>query len=467
MARSGSRLRALPAVEKLLGQAALSQALLELPRSLVVEAVREELAAERSRLRRAGTSPASGAGALAERAARRARADGRPTLRRVLNATGVVLHTNLGRAPLSDRARAALGEVARGYCSLEFDLETGRRGERAPGVERWITRLTGAERAVVVNNGAAAVLLVLSALASGKRVLVSRGELVEIGGSFRVPEVLEKSGARLEEVGTTNRTHLRDYQRAFDRHRREIGAILRVHRSNFRIAGFTAQPGLEELATVARRHRVPLIEDLGSGALVDLSPLGLEREPGVRESLTAGCDVVTFSGDKLLGASQAGFAVGRKAPMERVRRDSLYRALRVHTLTLAVLEATLPAYADPVRAAQEIPALASLALPEQTLAERARRLAEGLKSRVPGLEVSVERADGEVGGGALPLQRLPGWAVAIAHRARTADQLDAWARGAEPPVVGYIRAGKFRMDVRTLADGEVEEAAEALARAPL
>ena len=467
MARSVPKLRALPAVEKLLAQPILAAALRELPRPLVVEAARAELAAERARLRKAGRSAPPDPEALAERAARRARASGRPTLRRVLNATGVVLHTNLGRAPLSEAARAALDQVARGYCSLEFDLETGRRGERAPGVERWLTRLTGAERALVVNNGAAAVLLVLSALATGKRVLVSRGELVEIGGSFRIPEVLEKSGARLEEVGTTNRTHLRDYQRALDRLGREVGAILRVHRSNFRIAGFTAQPTLAELASLARRARVPLIEDLGSGALIDLSALGLEHEPSVRESLTAGCDIVTFSGDKLLGASQAGFALGRKAYVERARRDPLYRALRVDKLTLAVLEATLPVYGDPERAAHEVPALVGLALPERVLAERARRLAEGLRDRIPGLEVSVERADGEVGGGALPLQRLTGWAVAIAHPACTANQLDAWARSAEPPVVGYIRAGKFRMDVRTLADGEVEEAAQALAAMPL
>jgi L-seryl-tRNA(Ser) seleniumtransferase len=435
----------------------------------VVEAVRAELAAQRARARNG--SPVPAAAALAEAAAARAEAAQRPVLRRVLNATGIVLHTNLGRAPLSAGARRAVQEIARGYCSVEFDLVTGRRGERGIGVERWLTRLTGAEAALVVNNGAAAVLLALSALAGpaagrpGRRVIVSRGELVEIGGSFRIPEVLQKSGAELLEVGTTNRTHLRDYERALERHGTEIGAILRVHPSNFRIAGFTARPALEELAALAGRRRVPLVEDLGSGALVDLSPLGLEREPTVRESLTAGCDLVTFSGDKLLGATQAGLILGRRRAIERLRKDPLARALRVDKLTLAALEATLPAFSDPSRAAAEIPAVAMLAQPEDRLEQRARSLADALARRLPELRVAVERGAGEVGGGALPLQRLPGWVVALTHPARTADELDRWARGADPPVIGYIRTGKFRMDVRTLDDDELLETADALGRA--
>ena len=245
----------------------------------------------------------------------------------MLNATGVVLHTNLGRAPLPAAALQALEAVARGYSSLEYDLVTGRRGERGAGVERWLKRLTGAEAAHVVNNGAAAVLVSLSALASGRAVVVSRGELVEIGGSFRIPEILEKSGARLVEVGTTNRTHLKDYERALER-ARDVGAVLRVHPSNFRVAGFTARPALEDLVRLARRHKVPLIEDLGSGSLVDLVPFGLEHEPTVGESLRAGCDLVTFSGDKLLGGSQAGLVLGARRSVERVRKDPLARALR-------------------------------------------------------------------------------------------------------------------------------------------
>jgi L-seryl-tRNA(Ser) seleniumtransferase len=459
---SRSRMRALPAVDALLRHPVLVRSLQELPRLLVVEACRAELAEERARLKKGGPAPAQDT--LAERAAARAGAGHRRTLRRVLNATGVVLHTNLGRAPLSAAARAALDEVARGYSSLEFDLDTGKRGERGAGVERWLTRLTGAEAALAVNNGAAALLVTLSALAAGREVVVSRGELVEIGGSFRIPEIMEKSGAVLVEVGTTNRTHLRDYERALARHPR-AAAILRVHPSNFRIAGFTARPTLSELAGLARRHRVILAEDLGSGALVDLSRFGLEREPTVRESLTAGCDVVTFSGDKLLGATQAGLVLGRSRVIQKIRRDPLARALRMDKLALAALEATLPAYADPERAAREIPALAMLKADAAGLERRARELAAGLERRLPAARLTVEPGSGEVGGGSLPLVRLPGWVVAVEMPGRTADELDARARGADPPVIGYIREGRLRLDVRTLSDDDIREAAEALGRA--
>jgi len=460
---SARSLRALPAVETLLQRDPLVSALKELPRSLVLEAVRAELSRCRSELRR-GLAVAVDPDRMAQRAAARAHADRRPQLTRVLNASGVVLHTNLGRSPLSEPACRAIQEVARGYSSLEIDLASGRRGERGAGVERWLVRLTGAEAALVVNNGAAAVLLALSALASGRSVLVSRGELVEIGGSFRIHEILAKSGAALVEVGTTNRTHLADYERGFERHR-DVAALLRVHPSNFRVAGFTARPDLAALARLARRRRAFLIEDLGSGALTDLSALGLESEPTVRESLTAGCDVVTFSGDKLLGSTQAGLLLGRRRAVARARRDPLARALRVDKLTLAALEATLPAYGDAARARVEIPALAMLAVSAGALERRARALAEAIQRRLPDVEVTVEPGAGEVGGGALPLQRLRGWVVALAHRERTANELDRWARAAEPPIIGYIRAGKFRMDVRTLGDDEVRELAEALAGA--
>jgi L-seryl-tRNA(Ser) seleniumtransferase len=461
MARS-TRLRALPAVETLLRHPSLAGPLGRLPRLLVLEAVRAELAEERARLKRNGAQAAT-ADTIAGRAAARSLAGHQPQLRRVINATGVVLHTNLGRAPLSDAARQAVDAVARGYASLEFDLATGKRGERGAGVERWLTRLTGAESALIVNNGAAAVLLVLSALAHGKPVIVSRGELVEIGGSFRIPEILEKSGATLVEVGTTNRTHLKDYARALEKHR-DAAVILRVHRSNFRIAGFTTRPAMDELARLARAHKVTLVEDLGSGALVDLSSLGLEREPTVRESLTAGCDVVTFSGDKLLGASQAGMILGRRRLVERARRDPLARALRVDKLTIAALEATLPVYGDPERAAREIPALAMLRADKAALEARAKALAAALGERVPAGRFRAERGNGQVGGGSLPMQWLPGWMVSAEVPGRTPDELDARARAAEPPVIGYIRGGRLRFDVRTIRDDEIHEAAEALAR---
>jgi L-seryl-tRNA(Ser) seleniumtransferase len=463
MATARLRLRTLPAVETLLRHPALAETLRRLPRALVVEAVRAELADARERLR-TGAADAADPAALAASAAARADTQHRPRMRRVLNATGVVLHTNLGRAPYASAARAAVDAVARGYSSLEYVLESGARGVRGLGVERWLTRLTGAEAALAVNNGAAAVLLALSALAAGRKVLVSRGELVEIGGSFRIPEILEKSGASLLEVGTTNRTHLRDYARAIERHD-DIGAVLRVHPSNFRIAGFTARPALDELARLARDHRIPLIEDLGSGALVDLAAFGIAHEPTVGESLAAGADLVTFSGDKLLGGAQAGLVLGRRRWIERLRKDPLARALRLDKLALAALEATLPLYADPARAAREIPALAMLRATPDQLEPRARRLADALAAAIPGLATRVVRGDGEAGGGALPMQKLPGWVVELKQEGRTAQDLERLARAAQPPVIGTTRGGRWRLDPRTLAEDEMDEAVGSLARA--
>lgn len=456
-------LRGLPAVEILLRHPTLAAAGAGIARLLLVESVRAELALERTRLGSGPGEPVA-VGVLAGRALSRAREASRPQLRRVLNATGVVLHTNLGRAPLAPAAQAAVAAVAGGYCSLEYDLASGRRGERGSGVERWLTRLTGAEAALCVNNGAAALLLVLSALAAGRKVLVSRGELVEIGGSFRIPEILEKSGATLVEVGTTNRTHLRDYERALEREA-DVAVVLRVHPSNFRIEGFTARPGLAELAALARKRRVALVEDLGSGALVDLAPLGLDHEPTVGESLAAGCDVVTCSGDKLLGGSQAGLILGKRKWLAKVRKDPIARAVRLDKLTLAALEATLLLYADPDGAVREMPTLAMLGLSPADLEPRARRLAEALAERVPGLRATVVAGHGEVGGGALPLQRLPGWVVEVGQPGRAARELEQRARAADPPVIGTIRAGRWRLDPRTLTVAELDEVVEVLARA--
>ncbi|MGH7741146.1 MAG: L-seryl-tRNA(Sec) selenium transferase, partial [Candidatus Eiseniibacteriota bacterium] len=341
---------------------------------------------------------------------------------------------------------------------------TGRRGNRGTGVTRWLKRLTGAEAALAVNNGAGAVLLALSALAAGKSVVVSRGELVEIGGSFRIPEILEKSGARLVEVGTTNRTHVRDYERALEKG--GVGAILRVHRSNFRLQGFTTRPTLAELAKLAHKRRVSLIEDLGSGAIVDLAAfLGLEHEPTVSESLADGADVVTFSGDKLLGGSQAGLIVGRRRALDRIEADPLARALRLDKLALAALEATLPLLADPGRAAHEIPTLAMLRASEAELMTRAEHLALALESTIPGLASRVVRGEGEVGGGALPMRELPGWVVEVRIESRTALEIQAAARAADPPVIGIVRADAFRLDPRTLSLDEQHELPEVLSRA--
>jgi L-seryl-tRNA(Ser) seleniumtransferase len=458
-----SALRTLPSVEKLLGHDALATGCGDLPRSLVVAAARDTLDEARAALRRSRAGEAPDADALAHAAATRARLASVPQLRRVLNATGIVLHTNLGRAPLAERARRAVAEIAAGYSSLEYDLAAGKRGDRGLGPERWLTRLTGAESALVVNNGAAAILLTLAAIAAGRKVLVSRGELVEIGGSFRVPEIMEMSGAILVEVGATNRTHLRDYEKALDRHGKDAAAILRVHRSNFRMAGFVHQPELAELAALARRRKLPLIEDLGSGALADLSAFGLEREPTVGDSLAAGANVVTCSGDKLLGGAQAGLILGEAALLAKVRRHPLARALRVDKLALAALEATLSLYAEPERAHAEIPALAMLSVTPDELAERAGRLSSELIARVPGLETRIEAGEGEVGGGSLPLQKLRGPVVVLAHPAWSASELEARARAADPPVIGTIRAGRFRLDPRTLTEPELATAAVALA----
>jgi L-seryl-tRNA(Ser) seleniumtransferase len=459
-----SALRSLPSVDKLLAHDALAAGCGDLPRTVLVAAARDTLNEARAALRRQKNGDVPDPDALAHAAAARARLATVPHLRRVLNGTGIVLHTNLGRAPLAERARRAVAEVAAGYSSLEYDLVAGKRGDRGLGPERWLTRLTGAEAALVVNNGAAAILLTLAAIAAPRKVLVSRGELVEIGGSFRVPEIMEMSGATLVEVGATNRTHLRDYERALDKHGKETGAILRVHRSNFRMQGFVQQPELHELAALAKRKRLPLLEDLGSGALVDLSAFGLEREPTVGDSLGAGANVVTCSGDKLLGGAQAGLILGDAALLAKVRRHPLARALRADKLALAALEATLSLYAEPERARTEIPTLVMLAVTPDELAERAGRLSSELIARVPGLEAVIEAGEGEVGGGSLPLQKLRGPVVALAHSAWSAAELESRARGADPPVIGTIRAGRFRLDPRTLSEPEVATAAMALAK---
>ena len=364
-----------------------------------------------------------------------------PKLRRVLNATGVVVHTNLGRAPLAPAALERVVEAGRGYSNLEYDLGDGRRGSRQDHVAQILRRLTGAQAALVVNNNAGAVLLALAALAEGREVLVSRGELIEIGDGFRIPDVLARSGARLVEVGTTNRTRAADYERAIGP---GTALVLRVHQSNFRVVGFTDRPSLGDVAEVARAHDLPLVDDLGSGAF-----LPLHDEPSARESLDGGADLVCFSGDKLLGGPQAGIVVGRGELVERLRRHPLQRALRADKLTLAALEGTLVLYLDPERARREIPVLRMLDEPVESVRARAERLAERLAG---GVEETVAR----VGGGALPLLELDSFACAVE------EDLAAPLRLGEPPVVGIVRDGKLLLDCRTLTDAEADEAAAAV-----
>jgi L-seryl-tRNA(Ser) seleniumtransferase len=403
---------------------------------LAVEAARTVLARAREEIR-AGFEP----GDLSERLEAELAAARRPALRHAINATGVVVHTNLGRAPLAAAALDRILEVGRGYSNLEYDLRTGSRGSRQDHVAGLLRRLTGAEAALVVNNNAAAVMLALAALAEGREVLVSRGELIEIGDGFRIPDVLARSGARLVEVGTTNRTRAADYEREV---RPETALLLRVHQSNFRVVGFASRPSVEELAEVARRHELPLVDDLGSGVLVDVP-----GEPTVRESLAAGADLVCFSGDKLLGGPQAGILVGRADLVERLRRHPLQRALRADKLTLAALEGTLGLYLDPTRALREIPVLRMLLEPVELVEDRARRLADLVDG-------AVEETVGRVGGGALPLTELPSFACAVE------EELVGPLRGREPPVVGVVRDGHLLLDCRTLTDAEMDEVAEAI-----
>jgi L-seryl-tRNA(Ser) seleniumtransferase len=426
------KLRDLPAVDELVRDERLSGE----PRALAVEAARAALARAREEIT-AGHDP----GDLVERTLEELAAARAPSLRRALNATGVIVHTNLGRAPLAEAALERALEVGRGYSNLEFDLGAGSRGSRQDHVAGILRRLTGAEAALVVNNNAAAVLLTLAALAECREVLVSRGELIEIGDGFRIPEVLARSGARLRELGTTNRTRAADYEGAVGP---ETALLLRVHQSNFRVVGFTELPSLEELSAVARRHGLPLVDDLGSGVLVHL-----EGEPSAKESLSAGADLVCFSGDKLLGGPQAGIVVGRAELVERLRRHPLHRALRADKLTLAALEGTLGLYLDPPKALRKVPVLRMLNEPLEEVRARAGRLAAAVGGEV---EETVAR----VGGGALPLAELPSCACAVEQ------DLAPALRAGDPPVVGVLRDGRLLLDCRTLTDAEAEEAAAAV-----
>jgi L-seryl-tRNA(Ser) seleniumtransferase len=408
---------------------------------LAIAAARTVLNRAREEIR-AGADPGDlGARVREELTAARA-----PSLRRVLNATGVIVHTNLGRAPLAEEALTQVVEAARGYSNLELDLREGSRGSRQDHVAAILRRLTGAEATLVVNNNAAAMLLALAALAEGREVIVSRGELIEIGDGFRIPDVLAHSGARLVEVGSTNRTRARDYEKAV---RAETGLILRVHQSNFRVVGFTELPRIEELAAVARRAGVPLLDDLGSGVLAINSLLQADGEPSARDSLAAGADLVCFSGDKLLGGPQAGIVVGRADLVERLRRHPLQRALRADKLTLAALEGTLRVYLD---APERIPVLRMLGQDGATVHARAERLAALVGA-------TVEETVGRVGGGALPLAELPSFACAVE------ESLAASLRAGAPPVVGVVRDGKLLLDCLTLADAEIDEVAAAVTRA--
>jgi L-seryl-tRNA(Ser) seleniumtransferase len=439
------QLRALPSVEE------LAASLDGVPHEAAVRAARAVIGQAREALLAGGRPPSGGVSPLLDGARAWLAAEARPHLRRVINATGVIVHTNLGRAPLADAARDAVAAVAEGYSNLEYDAGAGVRGSRQAHVAGLLCELTGAEAAIVVNNCAAAVLLAAAALAGGRELIVSRGQLVEIGGSFRVPDVVAQSGARLVEVGTTNRTRLADYTAAIGA---ETGAVMRAHQSNFRTVGFVEEPEIEALCSL----EVPVIDDVGSGALADGVP-ELADEPAVRRSVAAGAAVVCFSGDKLLGGPQAGLMVGRADAIEACRTHPLARALRIDKLSLAALEATLRLYRDPKQALREIPVLRMLAAGEAELQARAEAMAAAIGG------ARVIRAAAKVGGGALPLLELEGPVCAVDPGELGADELARRLRASDPPVVGRAREGWLLLDPRTLTDDEARTAAAAVAAA--
>ncbi|MBW1646122.1 MAG: L-seryl-tRNA(Sec) selenium transferase [Deltaproteobacteria bacterium] len=462
------RLARLPAVDELLRAAEMAPLLAAYPRRLVLERVRRQLALLREAIlggRLAGEEPFDPAAFFPALAAD-LEACLAPRLRRVVNATGVVIHTNLGRSPLPAAALKQAGEIACRYSNLEYDLDAGCRGLRYDHVEELLCRLTGAEAAMVVNNNAGAVLLVLSALAAGREVIVSRGELIEIGGAFRIPEVITQGGARLREVGTTNRTHLRDYAAAIGE---ETGVLLKVHTSNYRVSGFTAAVDSRELVQLAAAHDLPVVEDLGSGSMLDLAAYGIGDEPTVAAVVESGMGVVTFSGDKLVGGPQAGIVVGRRDYLERIKRHPLNRALRIDKLTLAFLEEVLKLYLYPERAAAEIPTLAMLTLPAAALRRRAQRLKRLLLRADDGrgrLEAAVRKGVSRAGGGALPLVNLDTWLVVVRIEGCRAAELERTLRAGRPPIIARIEEEQLVFDPRTLFPGDDRLIARACAGLP-
>lgn len=452
-------LRNLPQVAKVLEQPALVAVRGTHSPGAVTAAVRTELAAVRSRLTEDPTGDGiPSAEQLAEHAAARLARTAAPVLRTVINATGVVLHTNLGRSPLHEEAARAAYEAGRGYLNLELSLDTGKRSSRQDAVRAGLCAMTGAESATVVNNCAAATVIVLRALAAGKEVVVSRGQLIEIGGSFRIPEIMAVSGATLREVGTTNITRRSDYAGAIGPN---TGLLLRVHTSNYKVRGFTKAVSLEDLVALGQEHGLPVVDDVGSGAAVDLAAFGLPGEPVAAESIRAGADLVLFSGDKLLGGPQAGVIVGKAALIQRIEKDPLMRAFRLDKMTLAALEATLRLYRDPVRALREVPTLRMLAMPVAELRERCEALAARLRE-VPRLSVSVRDDTAFVGGGSLPDQALPTTVVVLKAHDWSETEFAARLRAGTPSVVGRVQGGELLLDVRTVFPRQEEEVVSAV-----
>jgi L-seryl-tRNA(Ser) seleniumtransferase len=455
-ATGSGALRLMPSVDECLNALESEPALSEVKRARLVEAVRAAQTAIRAQASAGQLEGGFTRAAILARIvddARRRLLDHPVAWQPVINATGVVIHTNLGRALLAEVAAEAVARAAREPIDLEFDLASGSRGDRDRLVEEELCALCGAPAATVVNNNAAAVLLALDTLARGREVIVSRGELIEIGGSFRIPDVMEKSGARLREVGTTNRTHLKDYAQAIGP---ETALLLKVHPSNYRVVGFTAAVELRELCELGRREGIAVMEDLGSGALLDLRPLGLKYEPVVQERIAAGADLVCFSGDKLLGGPQAGILVGRSDLIQRLKANPLKRALRCDKLTLVALAATLRLYRWAAQPARELPTLRFLARTVEELESCAQQASTILHQRLDNeFTITVAASTSEVGSGSMPGEELPTRVLRITHPRHSSQRIAAWFRGARPPIIGRIQEGAFQLDLRTIEDPEV------------
>ena len=451
-------LRKIPSVDDILSRPEIIDLLKVHPRHVVVDAIRKGLGRLREEILHKEELPPLGDALfsfenLHPLFQKEIDLQIRPRLRRVINATGVVIHTNLGRAPLHPSAIEHLIEVSKTYSNLEYDLERGERGSRYAHVEAILCRLSGAESALVVNNNAGAVLLVLNTLAEGKEVIVSRGELVEIGGAFRIPDVMKRSGALLREIGTTNRTHFNDYQKAIGP---QTALLLKVHTSNFRVMGFTSEVSLQDLVQLGREHQLPVVDDLGSGCLIDLTQYGLEKEPTVQETIKTGVDAITISGDKLLGGPQAGIILGKKKYLDLFKINPLTRALRIDKLTLAALESTLLLYLDEKMAVEEIPTLRMLSLDTGKLKRRGKRLLKRLSGmRNKKMTFALKEDVSQVGGGALPLQELPTVVVAIKPLEISLNTLEVNLRKADPPIISRISNEELILDMRTVSNEEI------------
>ncbi len=452
MERAPNLLREIPSVDRLLNHPKSEPLLARLNREYVTQQCREILDELRSALRQ-GKDVATEEfkdERILSRLEQRLCFDREPRLIRVVNATGTVLHTNLGRAILPQNALDALCRAGGNTVNLEYDLEKGARGKREEMIEKLLRELTGSEAATVVNNNAAAVLLGLNTIANGKEVIVSRGELIEIGGSFRIPEIMAKSGATLKEVGSTNRTHPEDYEKAIGK---KTALLLKVHTSNYKIVGFSSEVGLEELVSIGKKHKIPVMEDLGSGALIDLTRYGLPKEPVVAERVTLGADIITFSGDKVLGGPQAGLVVGKKIWLQQMNKNPLHRALRCGKLTLAALEATLKLYQQSADVVAEIPTLRAFTRSLKEIEEMGERILPALKEALgEGFDLALQDATAQIGSGALPMEEIPSKAIAIQHQGMGAERIAGKFRAANPPILGRIKDDRFLLDLRAIFD---------------